>query len=112
MTVRYVKQSKWVEISKRLVGAYTMCVLCKAEGAKELAHMPCHKRDSPKKMNKYIDVEENAVPIGFRCKEFSETREGRLIAVAWLRNKFGVEEWNTWYDDLPFLIKESFDEVG
>ena len=70
--------------------------------------MPRHKRNAPAKTHKHINVEMNAVPIGFCCKEFSETHEGRIIAVAWLRKKFGTEEWNTWYDDLPFKIKEQY----
>ena len=103
------RKETWNEISKRLVGAYTMCVLCKKENAKELAHMPRHKRYAPKKTHKHINVEENAVPIGFACKEFSETYEGRVIAVVWLREKFGREHWDNWYDNLPFLIKEEYE---
>ena len=83
-------------------------MLCKEENAKELAHMPRHKRDAGAKFHKYINVEYNAVPIGFDCKEFSETYEGRLIAVAWLREKFGREVWDNWYDNLDFLIKEKY----
>ena len=108
MTTRYIKQSKWLEIGKRLV-PNSMCVLCNKEPAKELAHMPRHRRYAPKKTHKFINVEYNAVPIGYNCKEFSETYEGRKIAVAWLREKFGIEEWNAWYDSLPFKIKESFE---
>ena len=104
---KYVKET-WNEIAARLIPGAT-CVLCEDEPAKELAHMPCHKRNSPQKMNKFIDVEEDAVPIGFACKELSETQKGREIAVAWLREKFGREHWDTWYDSLPFLIKDIFD---
>ena len=103
---KYVKEP-WNDISERLVTGGT-CVLCGNEPAKETAHMPCHKRNSPQKMNKWIDVEENAVPIGFDCKEFSESQAGREIAVAWLRGKFGEDYWNEWYSLLPFKIKDIF----
>ena len=98
----------WNDISKRLVTG-AMCVLCMKEKAKELAHMPRHKRYAPAKTHKFINVEENAVPIGYNCKEFSETYEGRKIAVAWLRNKFGRKAWDEWYDSLPFIIKEFYE---
>jgi hypothetical protein len=98
----------WIEIGKRLI-PNAVCVLCGKESAKELAHMPRHKRNAPAKTHKWINVEENAVPIGFDCKEFSETHEGRLIAVAWLREKFGREQWDNWYDNLPFRIKEDYE---
>ncbi len=101
------RKETWNEIAARLIPGAD-CVLCGNESAAELAHMPCHKRNSPMKMNKHINVEECAVPIGFDCKEFSETYEGREIAVEWLRDKFGVEHWNTWYDNLPFKIKDIF----
>lgn len=103
------RKETWNEISERLVTG-SICVLCKQESSMELAHMPRHKRYAPKKTHKFINVEYNAVPIGFKCKEFSETYEGRKVAVAWLREKFGVE-WDDWYDNLPFKIKESFDEM-
>ena len=103
-----VRKETWNEISERLVTG-AMCVLCKNEGAKELAHMPFHKRDfNNRKMHKHLNVEKDAVPIGFDCKEFSETYEGRVIAVVWLREKFGREEWNEWYDNFPAKIKESY----
>ena len=103
------RKETWNEISKRLVGAYTICVLCNNENATELAHMPRHKRYAPKKTHKFINVEMNAVPIGYNCKEFSETYEGRKIAVAWLREKFGREKWDSWYDGLGFKVKEHFE---
>lgn len=100
------RKETWNEISERLVTG-AMCVLCKKENAKELAHMPRHKRYAPAKTHKFINVEYNAVPIGYNCKEFSETYEGRVIAVAWLKEKFG-SSWDEWYDNLPFKIKESY----
>jgi len=102
-----VRKETWNEIAARLIPGAT-CVLCEDEPAKELAHMPRHKRDAGAKFHKYIDVEEDAVPIGFDCKEFSETHKGRIIAVAWLREKFGKDHWNNWYDNLPFKIKDKY----
>ena len=105
---RYVKQSKWIEIGKRM--AYSMCAYCKKQGAQETAHAIRHKRYNKPKMHKYIDVEENACPVCHDCQKLSETREGRLIAWDWLCEKFGYEHMKNWHDNLPFLIKESFNE--
>ena len=102
------RKETWNEISQRLVTG-AMCVLCGKENAKECAHMPRHKRYAPAKTHKFINVEENAVPIGFKCKEFSETRDGRKIAVEWLRSKFGRKHWDDWYNALPFRIKEDYE---
>ena len=102
------RKESWNEIAERVVTGAT-CVLCENEPAKECAHMPYHKRNSPQKMNKYIDVEEDAVPIGWDCKEFSETYKGRLIAVEWLREKFGREHWDNWYYGAPFKVKEKYE---
>ena len=100
--------AKWNKISKKLVhDKRSMCVLCAKNSSQELAHMPYHKRYfNSRKFHKYIDVEQNAIPICLDCKEFSETREGRMIAVDWLRNKF--DNWDEWYHSVPAKIKERF----
>ena len=97
--------AKWNQIKKDKFPS--ACILCGKNAAVELAHMPLHKRYfNNRKFHKYIDVERNAVPVCLECKEFSESYEGRIIAVEWLRSKY--DDWDDWYDGLPFRIKEKY----
>jgi len=113
MTVRYVKQNAWIEIKKKIwyesITGNPICVYCKNRNATDLAHAIIHKRYG-RKHRKLIEVEENACPNCKECQEFSETKDGRTVAWIWLCKKFGGAHMKKFLEDLPFHIKESFDE--
>ena len=114
MTVKYVKQGAWIEIKKKIwsesILGVPICIYCKIRNAVQLAHGIIHKRYSVPRLHKYINVEEDACPCCDDCQEFSETRDGRIVAWIWLCKKFGGTHMKSWLADLPFNYKEKFDE--
>ena len=115
MTTRYVEQSKWIELKKKLwdesITGNPVCVYCKKKNATQLAHAIIHKRYG-KKHRKLIEVKENGCPCCGDCQKISETREGRLIAWFYLCKKYGGLHMKNFLEELPFHIKEDYDEVG
>jgi len=110
MSVKYVKQSAWIEIKKELFENYPMCKLCKTSPAVHLHHGVVNKgKVRNKSLHKYLDVKENALEVCEMCHKMADAYEIRAVAYRINSERYGCNHMDNWYENLPLRIKERFD---
>lgn len=105
--MKYVKQSAWLELKKELFESNPICKLCGIRPAVHLHHAVINKaKVRNKKLNKLLDVKENALEVCEVCHKTADGFWQRRDAYKINSKRYGWEHMREWYDNLPLKIKE------
>ena len=107
--MRYIKQNAWTELKKEMFEYRPVFKLCKVKPAIHLHHCIVSKgKVRNKKMHKYLNVIENALPVCEECHKGADAYNVRLMSWQIKCKEFGEVHMDDWYDALPFKVKEEF----
>lgn len=99
--------SRWASLKKELFACHPVCKLCRINPAVHLHHAVINKaKVRNKKLHKYLDVKENALEVCEKCHEGADSYMIRQLAFEINCRRYGRNHMESWYRDLPLLVKE------
>lgn len=108
-----MRKLTWIDIKKIYWdNGYPLCWFCRVATATQLHHGIINKaKVRNRKLHKYLDVVENAIPVCDTCHQTADSYEMRTKAYNLKIYEFNKERIDSWLNNLPFTIKEIFHAV-
>ena len=90
-----------------MFAGYPQCKLCEVRPAIHLHHAIINKaKVRNRKFHKYLDHKYNALEVCEECHKGADSYMIRRLAYEINCRRYGRDHMKTWYDNLPFRIKE------